>query len=71
MKVNPIDRVFPMDYAKQVGGIEIRTYLAARAMQGILAADPMSRASAVSVALAAVECANALIAELNREADGK
>lgn len=49
-------------------GISIRAYLAAKAMQGILAGEGGNDIKTKLLASWSVECADALIAELNKEA---
>lgn len=66
MKINPDDPAFPLPSFGEPG-LTIRAELAARAMQGLLASREGSSLDYEQVASEAVRCADALIAELNKE----
>lgn len=73
MKTEPNDRINPIyeahggDLGTTSGGLTTREYFAAMAMQGICA-NPTTeiQPNGQAIAIVALECADALIAELNR-----
>jgi hypothetical protein len=68
MKIDPNEPAFP-SYSDQCGpahGMTIRTEIASRILAGFMASQ-IYRGSPEETACAAIECADALIAELNKE----
>jgi hypothetical protein len=63
--LNPSNLAFPAPAGTVHAGISVRTYIATAALQGLLACDSVN-ASSADCAKAAVVCADALIAELNK-----
>lgn len=77
MKVNPNDPAMPHRNHDRVSGTSIRTELAARAMEGLLAKDgwaerimsekpDTTKALSIQIAAASVRMADLLITELNK-----
>lgn len=66
---DPNDRAFPFDYVQpeKAWGLTKREYFAAMAMQGLLSEQEYHKWIRTEYATEAVACADALIAELNKE----
>lgn len=71
MKVEPNARAFPFESARDWNGasfgLTMRAYFAAKALQGLCAADAYEMWAVESIASRAIRQADALIAELNKE----
>lgn len=68
MKINPLHPAFPTNPTDDVFGMDIRTYLAAKAMQGIVVSDTwITESDCPEIARRSVLLADALIAELSKE----